>query len=373
MTLGLNVGLGRCLRAVGASLSVALPVAKCEQAREQKRVAYAASYPANNPIEDRSAAREEGAVKLYGVFDGHGGWQMAEYAHRRLLAEVQTRYEQQKTYVNYFTTPDRERKLDGFDNMEKVLLSSFSTVEKEFLEKTREAFPLGFVELAKVGSCVLLAAHKGDLLYLANCGDCRAVLGSQGPGAAGDADRHYATRLTHDHNARVALEALQLRLSHPGEENIIVCKSPTACYVKGRLQLTRALGDLYLKYPEFNAPPSQHRSMGRHIPPPYTPPYVSPVPEVTQVRLQPEDCFLVLATDGLWDEMSDQEAVSVVSQCIKAGKRHEAAGALVEESLARAAAASGMAVAELKALPPGNRRRGRHDDTTAVVIFFHQN
>jgi len=360
-------------RVFGAAASLALPVAKCEEGRsgEQKRVAFAASYPANNPIEDRSAAREEGAVKLYGVFDGHGGWQMAEYAHRRLLTEVQKRYEQQKTYLNYFTTPDRDRKLDSFENMEKVLLSSFAAVEKEFLEKTREAFPLGFGELAKVGSCVLLAAHKGNLLYLANCGDCRAVLGSQGSGAAGDASRHYATRLTHDHNARVSLEALQLRLSHPGEENIIVCKSPRACYVKGRLQLTRALGDLYLKYPEFNAPPGQHRSWGRHIPPPYTPPYVNPVPEVTQVRLQPEDCFLVLATDGLWDEMSDEEAVAVVSQCVREGKRHEAAATLVEEALARAAAASGMTVAELKALPPGNRRRGRHDDTTAVVIYLH--
>ena len=30
---------------------------------------------------------------------------------------------------------------------------------------------------AKVGSCVLLAFQKADRLVIANCGDCRAVLG----------------------------------------------------------------------------------------------------------------------------------------------------------------------------------------------------
>ena len=115
-----------------------------------------------------------------------------------------------------------------------------------------------------------------------------------------------------------------------------------------------------------------HRSWGRHIPPPYTPPYVSSVPELTRVRLQHQDTFVVMATDGLWDEMSDQEAVDIVSQSLVQGKGQEAAQLLVEEALKRAAASAGLTLEELRALPPGSRRRNLHDDTTAVVVWLKQ-
>lgn len=43
----------------------------------------------------------------------------------------------------------------------------------------------------------------------------------------------------------------------------------------------RALGDAYLKYPEFNGRPNRSdSSAGRYIPPPYTPPYITATPEV---------------------------------------------------------------------------------------------
>jgi hypothetical protein len=60
------------------------------------------------------------------------------------------------------------------------------------------------------------------------------------------------------------------------------CKgsSGQACYVKGKLQPTRSLGDAYLKYSEFNGTAGQHSSAGRFIAPPYTPPYITADPEV---------------------------------------------------------------------------------------------
>jgi len=326
-------------------------------------------YPANHPVEDRFAHDEAGGGwRLFSVHDGHGGFQVAEFSHKALIPAVRKQYESQKTYVSYFTDRQREKRLDSMESIKAILQNAFAEVERSYFKKVSDAFPLGFGELAKVGSCVLLAMHKGNQLYLANCGDCRAVLGTSGLGDA--SKKHFATRLTHDHNSRVPLEALRLVRAHPGEPDIIVCKSDHACYVKGRLQLTRALGDGYLKYAELNAPPNQHRSWGRHIPQPYSPPYVLSEPEVTRVRLQQEDAFVVMATDGLWDEMSDQEAVSVVSRCAAEGRRGDAAAALVDEALRRAAASAGMSVAELKQLPAGNRRRSIHDDTTAVVVWL---
>ena len=79
-------------------------------------------------------------------------------------------------------------------------------------------------------------------------------------GSVNDEDKWTATRLTSDHNARIPLEYLKLLKEHPGETDIVKCKNPHACYVKGRLQLTRSLGDIYLKYADFNGKENSHRS-----------------------------------------------------------------------------------------------------------------
>ena len=82
--------------------------------------------------------------------------------------------------------------------------------------------------------------------------------------------------------------------------------------------------------------------------------------------------FIILATDGLWDFLSDQEAVEVVQRSLEdhAGDTGFAASSLVEAALSRAAEANHMSVEELKNLPEGSGRRKRYDDTTAVVMFL---
>jgi pyruvate dehydrogenase phosphatase len=249
-----------------------------------------------------------------------------------------------------------------------------------------------------------MVVKRGNRLTVANAGDCRTVMGSQ------INNTYYATRLSRDHNARVALEVAHLERQHPGEDDVVRChkNNPSACYVKGRLQLTRSLGDLYLKNTRFNAKEGQPRAMGRHIPDPYTPPYVSHLPDMTHVRLDPQDKFAIVASDGVWDFLSDEEAVRIVGDCLSSGgaqgksvpeKQLPGSGAgsgtgsgigsgstgstgggvsvsdlaasiLVEATLRRAADECGMTYEQLLALPPGKHRRSRHDDTTVVVLLF---
>jgi len=207
------------------------------------------------------------------VMDGHGGWQVSEHARRTLPEAI-------------------VRELDhaaSYHDPQQVALAmgrAYQRVDRAFIDAVRGAYAQGFGDVARVGACAVSAVITPRFVVVANAGDCRAVLGrvwKHAPAGTDDASEVFvtATPLSHDHNARMPREATKLAAAHPGESDIVVCRSPTACYVKGRLQPTRALGDAYLKYSEFNGPPgSASRSWGRHIPPPYTPPYITSSPEV---------------------------------------------------------------------------------------------
>lgn len=55
--------------------------------------------------------------------------------------------------------------------------------------------------------------------------------------------------------------------------------------------------------------------MYQYTPPNYsTPPYLDVTPQVTYHKLRPQDRFLILGTDGLWDELGNEEAVRLVGE-----------------------------------------------------------
>ena len=74
--------------------------------------------------------------------------------------------------------------------------------------------------------------------------------------------------------------------------------------------------------------------------------YVVSDPEIQEATIGPEDEFLVLASDGLWDVVKDQDAVSLVEKQLDA---EEAAKCLTEEAL----------------------KRGSGDNITCIVVRFH--
>eukprot|EP00601_Ochromonadales_sp_CCMP2298_P022248 CAMPEP_0173298560 /NCGR_PEP_ID=MMETSP1143-20121109/16165_1 /TAXON_ID=483371 /ORGANISM="non described non described, Strain CCMP2298" /LENGTH=198 /DNA_ID=CAMNT_0014238699 /DNA_START=41 /DNA_END=633 /DNA_ORIENTATION=- len=120
----------------------------------------AATYPANDPSEDRVVLPgkfdKHSAWSLGGVFDGHGGWQVAHFASTALAPALLLAIES--------VEPSDEMALD------EAILLSFAYIEKQVMEQVRPAFKMGFGEVAKVGSCVLLALRRDDHLVLVNCG-----------------------------------------------------------------------------------------------------------------------------------------------------------------------------------------------------------
>lgn len=242
---------------------------------------YGATYGANNPIEDRLVINEDNknGLKIGCVFDGHGGWQVSHFVSTQIVQRID----------------DMMKKCEGSCDDERFydleLVRLFDDIEKDYKDMVAPSFRLGYGNVAKVGSCATVALVRGKKLIVANAGDCRAVLGSiNNPQNSKDVSI-FGTRITRDHNCRELPEMLALQFAHPNEEDVVICKNSHACYVKGRLQLTRAIGDLYLKYPEFNGPPKSHRSSGRHIPDPFTPPYVNHRPDVHQINLNGRDRY----------------------------------------------------------------------------------
>ncbi|RHY73151.1 hypothetical protein DYB38_012632 [Aphanomyces astaci] len=302
-----------------------------------------------------------------------GGWQVSQYAHDHLVKNAQ---------AELAKIPAKST-----SKVATALEQAFLRTDYDIQELVRPAFEIGFIQVNRVGACSQLAYIKDGLLVVANAGDCRAVLGSVEDGSV------VATPLSNDHNAKLAVEKTRLSAAHPNEANIVVCKHPESCYVKGGLQPTRystpttyydnnnrynsmrsrgsALGDFAFKHASFNGPADPTlRANGRHIAEPYTPPYVFALPETISHVVTATDKFLILGSDGVWDFLTNQEAADVVHACVARGEADLASRAIVEAVLTKAAETEKMTLSELLDLEPGKKRRDIHDDTTVVVLVF---
>ena len=116
----------------------------------------------NDPCEDRLTIKQLTNVNGYylAVFDGHGGWQVAEMCNRKL-----------HTYLDKHLKGARKEQ-----HIKDAITKAFDDCEEEFLQVAKKAFENGFPKTAYVGSCALIAVVIDDKLYVANSGDCKGVL-----------------------------------------------------------------------------------------------------------------------------------------------------------------------------------------------------
>lgn len=326
--------------------------------RVEKR--YAANqYQANNPIEDRYAVHNLSNADGFcaTVFDGHGGWQCADWASKTLHGYIDQEI-------------GRLGKKKGFtdEEVKNALTNAFTKVEEEFKEAALQAYKFNFAAISAIGSCCLCSLVIDNKLYTANLGDCRGVLFKKEKTTGQISFQKLNTRMS----ACSKKERERLRKEFPNEKDIVVMKknNPDASYVKGRLQPTSAFGDFHLKYPEFNNPNGMSRKMDarfRSKIEPWNGPYISHIPEIKIFDLEKEHVSYVLASDGLWDEMKAKEVASMLERFKGKKNCNEITHFLTSEALRRAARRRGVSNDVLAKLPMG-ARRGYHDDITVVWI-----
>ncbi len=125
------------------------------------------------------------------------------------------------------------------------------------------------------GTTALVCLLTKEKLYIGNLGDTRGVMVRD----------NSVIRLSKDHKPSDLEE--EDRIRNLGGD--VMKGNATGMRVNGTLAVSRAIGDLHVT------------------------PYVIPEPFVTTIQLTNKDKLMVLACDGLWDVMSDEEAGDMAS------------------------------------------------------------
>ncbi|KAE9447873.1 hypothetical protein C3L33_20227, partial [Rhododendron williamsianum] len=275
-----------------------------------------------------------------GVYDGHGGPEASRFVNKNLFLNLKK-----------FASEHQEISAN-------VIKKAFLETEEEFLAIVKQQWA-DKPQIASVGSCCLVGVICNGLLYVANAGDSRVVLGRAEKSVRGAT----AIQLSTEHNASIESVRDELRSLHPHDSQIVVLKHKV-WRVKGLIQVSRSIGDAYLKKAEFNREPLLAKF---RLSEPFSKPILSPEPSIFIHKLNPKDQFLIFASDGLWEHLSNQEAVDIVNNCPRSG----IAKRLVKAALRVAAKKREMRYTDLKKIDRGVRRHF-HDDITVVVVFLDQ-
>lgn len=114
---------------------------------------------------------------------------------------------------------------------ETVIKKAFSATEEDFLSLVKKQW-LSKPHLASVGSCCLVGILCNGLLYIANAGDSRVVLGRAERGTR----EVTAIQLSMEHNANIKSVRDELQSLHPNDSHIVVLKHKV-WRVKGIIQV----------------------------------------------------------------------------------------------------------------------------------------
>ena len=188
-------------------------------------------YNANLPIKDRISYGNFKNLKGYvaAVFDGHGGFQVAEYVSKNLIPVLQDMIVQeiaQETTIkqpsasnedldplmkNCFLRPlDESKYLPEDRPVIRAIYKAFDKLETDYTQFASKGYKIGFPTLARMGSCALVSVYYKDKLFVANLGDSQGLFFKKMPAQnktpnkkrAGFEDEFKVYDFTHSHQCK---------------------------------------------------------------------------------------------------------------------------------------------------------------------------
>jgi len=215
------------------------------------------------------------SVSWFAVFDGHAGSRVSAHCAHHLLDTI-------RTNDDFTCSLQQEHTL----SQEELMVGVKKGILKGFLELDEKLRKIPEVASGedKSGTTAVCALITEKYIIIANCGDSRGVCCTNGK----------AVLATQDH--KPSNEPERERIQNAGGTVMIQ-------RVNGSLAVSRALGDFEYKNVEGKGPTEQ---------------LVSPEPEFFIKERNPaEDEFLVLACDGVWDVMTNQDICDFISARMK--------------------------------------------------------
>lgn len=189
-------------------------------------------------------------INLYCIFDGHGSGAIS-----KILSDLFPKVLMHKE----FSFPYGLRFIYNLhSSIQELLKTKYASIATE----------AGSTSLV----CCLFKYNKNKYIQIMNVGDCRCVICRD----------NKAIPITKDHkpmwpDEKLRIENLGGSITFDGYD-----------YRIGDLSVSRAFGDL-----------SQSK-------------FVNPEPDVFNVRLTKRDKFIILACDGLWDVLSNQDVINFI-------------------------------------------------------------
>ncbi|KAI0440195.1 phosphatase 2C-like domain-containing protein [Xylaria telfairii] len=283
-----------------------------------------AQLASNSPCEDAfihgsfsspfSRGSEAEKWMAWAVFDGHCGWQLSNLLKTQLMPFVRRSLANAKSADNGEVSEEAMQQAlkESFTSLDDALVKSATAIlesDLPFAEKARQLEP------AYAGACALLTLFdtKTRKLHVASTGDCRAVLGQK------TADGKWeTTALSEDCTGATPSEIARIKAQFPNEPDVV-----QGGRVWG-LQPSRTFGDGMWKWTAELKKNLRYHFNGLSLPSHVRyknykdGPYVTAEPLVTTTQIsdpkQGRPSFLILATDGLWDTMSSEQAVDLVGK-----------------------------------------------------------
>jgi protein phosphatase 2C family protein 2/3 len=228
---------------------------------------------------------------FYHVFLGHG--QGGELVSQFALHEVQRRLERHPDFTN---------------DIEKAFKETFLAVDEALHHEV-------FIEPLYAGTTACVALLRDNNLIVSNVGDSRAVMARKTQKGA-MAATWQAIDLSKDQNPDMPGEQSRIEsmggfVSPPPEPGLSARVWLDVGCTQIGLAMSRSLGDHAVK------------QVG-----------VIAEPVVTQHEVTEEDDFVILATDGVWEFITSEEAVGIVSANLHRGAT-KACQTLIEAAAAK--------------------------------------
>lgn len=246
-------------------------------------------------IEDFHTVHLEQDHQFFGIFDGHSGNLASKYA----ASELYKQFVKRLGDIDEDVKSDVEWKKRVKDEMNE----SFETLHNGVLDVI-QSYPTGGV-MTKSGTTATALFVTNYAVIVASVGDSRAVLSV---GTSFDISNQASSiQLTFDHvaadkNERKRIEELGGFLALRGG----------VLRLNGTLVLSRSIGDAHLaKY--LSRTPNVVAMTKQEVKEKCT------LSKVNQSQKNGSEmpCFIILASDGLWDVINNQEAVDLVEQVIQ--------------------------------------------------------